>query len=400
MLYWGFLNYLFGIGVFLLAFAFWIKYREKINISVIAVSLLISTALFLIHFFAFCVYGFCILLFEAGRFRQRGAIDLRRRQVDFGMAFAPFVPAIGLTLFWLASSASGTGEGIGATYGNFGWKLVALLSPIFWGGALIDVAIALSFIVLAIWAVRERVVSIVPAMKWPLTGLCLLAPLVPHNITGVEIWAADSRLPIVIALLFVASARLTARSAKDIRVVCCFLLALFVWRVADVSAGWVRMDREFTEFRRALAKVRPGSSLLVVQDREDIPEPLKPLGDRSYWHMASLGAIERGTFTPMQFTGHMSLRAAPRRAAIDTAVGKALSREELRESQTISNAVLAQRYVTTRHMRPYWGGWPETFDYVVVVRFANRANPAPDILAPVATGSFFDVYRVGDGRSH
>lgn len=49
-------------------------------------------------------------------------------------------------------------------------------------------------------------------------------------------------------------------------------------------------------------------------------------------------------------------------------------------------------------MRPYWGAWPETFDYVVAIRFGNWENPVPDVLTPVVRGSFFDVYRIGGAQ--
>lgn len=399
MLFWGFLNYLFGISIFIFIFCYWIKGREKINTLVILTYLLLSTFLFFIHFFAFCVYGFCLLLFEASRFRRNREADRGVRTRDFAVAFAQFLPAACLTLYWLGSATSGTSEGLGFTYGPLGWKLVALLSPVFWAGRLIDVVIALSLIVIAIWAVRERAVSIVPQLRWPLAGLCLLAPFMPDNITGVEIWAVDCRLPIVIGLLFVASARLSVRPGAGARVVLAAVLALFVWRVADTSVSWLRLDRDFREFRVALQSIPAGSSILLVQDREDLPERLQPLGDRNYWHMVSLGAIERGTFTPTQFTGHMSLRAAPGRASIDTAVGLPLSREQLLQSQHIPNSELSQRYIKTKHMRPYWGEWPKTFDYVLVVRFSNLENPVPEILTPVVRGSFFDVYRIADSSA-
>jgi hypothetical protein len=45
-------------------------------------------------------------------------------------------------------------------------------------------------------------------------------------------------------------------------------------------------------------------------------------------------------------------------------------------------------------MWAYWPGWPQNYDYVVSIRFDNRANPDPSHLQQVQGGTFFDIYRV------
>jgi hypothetical protein len=110
--------------------------------------------------------------------------------------------------------------------------------------------------------------------------------------------------------------------------------------------------------------------------------------------MASLAIIERSVFTPLQFTGHMALRATEKRHPIDTPVGTPVSREGLKEAETLNNNELARNYATTKYLRTYWGEWQKNFDYVLVVRFANTENPSPGYLKPIVNGSFFDIYGV------
>jgi hypothetical protein len=43
---------------------------------------------------------------------------------------------------------------------------------------------------------------------------------------------------------------------------------------------------------------------------------------------------------------------------------------------------------------PYWRNWPETFDYVLWIDFANAPKPQLNQLELLTTGSYFSIYRV------
>jgi hypothetical protein len=395
ILFLGFLNYIFGVGIFLFLFSWWIHVRERINAFYIVSFSMFACGLFFVHFFAVCVYAFSVLAFEAWRAKRRAAADARPVH-EIAAGLCQFVPVAALTVFWL-SQAAGRGAGLGITYGSLDWKLLALFSPVVFGGMALDVVLAVSALAVVVWAWRSGKVAIADPMRWPIAGLSLIALFVPNNITGVEIWAGDARLPLVIVLLTIASVQVSVEDRTVVRAAMCGMLVLFTWRIVDVTATWNRIDGDFREFRTALHQVKPGSSILLVQDRDDMPAAGKPFRPMQYWHMASLGAIERSTLTPMQFTGHMSLRAADRRLAIDSSIGSPLSRKTLRDDRFTPNSVLVKRYAVTRHLRPYWGEWPRKFDYVLVVRFSNLENPVPEILKPLVTGSFFDIYSIDSG---
>ena len=42
----------------------------------------------------------------------------------------------------------------------------------------------------------------------------------------------------------------------------------------------------------------------------------------------------------------------------------------------------------------YWGDGPEHFDYVLWIDFGERPARVPESLQPVASGTFFRIYRV------
>ena len=91
---WGFLNFLFGLGAALLAFAGWIateRWDWRLRIAVFAA---VSVVLFFLHLFTFCTYGLLIASFEAGEFWSTRREWTARSVAIKLAAFLQFVPAI------------------------------------------------------------------------------------------------------------------------------------------------------------------------------------------------------------------------------------------------------------------------------------------------------------------
>ena len=392
LFFWGFLNYFFGIGLYLIFFASWIVLRDDLRLWKVGLFSLLSVILFFIHFMALGVYSLSILAYEAWRFVDRR--DQPRRVRLAALALLQFFPVGLLTVLWVGGVTGGGGGNGDLIYGDLKWKIFALFSPAVYSGRWFDLVTLVTAFGAILWMVGERPFSISKPLRWPLMVLCIAAIAMPHESRSIEVWGIDLRLPPVIMMLFIGAARLKETHRARYRTAVYAACALVVLRAIDVALLWTGMDARFHEFRQAVQKIEPGASLLVVQDREDLPDNLKPLGDRPFWHMASLAIIERSVFTPLQFTGHMALRATEKRHPIDTPVGTPVSREGLKEAETLNNNELARNYATTKYLRTYWGEWQKNFDYVLVVRFANTENPSPGYLKPIVNGSFFDIYGV------
>jgi hypothetical protein len=41
-----------------------------------------------------------------------------------------------------------------------------------------------------------------------------------------------------------------------------------------------------------------------------------------------------------------------------------------------------------------FAGWPQTFDYVLMLDFGTPRNPLPGLLEPKAAGSYFTLYAI------
>src|SRR6185437_16978514 len=85
ILLWGFLNYLFGLGLALLALAAWIALARRPAALRFALGVVFALALFFAHLLAFGLYGVMAMGYELGRvIRSRAAPA--RALLDFVLA--------------------------------------------------------------------------------------------------------------------------------------------------------------------------------------------------------------------------------------------------------------------------------------------------------------------------
>src|SRR5438270_3503674 len=61
---WGFMNYLFGLGIAMLAFGMYLLFQERSALSRIIVSSLLSMIVFICHLYAFVIYGILVVFYE------------------------------------------------------------------------------------------------------------------------------------------------------------------------------------------------------------------------------------------------------------------------------------------------------------------------------------------------
>lgn len=390
ILFWGFLNYYFGAGLFLLGFAAWIGLRERQTWLRFGVFVVVSAILYFCHIFALGMYALSVFGYEIWRFREAPATDRASLIRSWAVTFGQFAPISLLFIGWTNNFVSAPGKH--ETLWRASSKVISVFSPTLFNGNIIDIVTLFAVLAALYWCLRSRHVSFAPALRWPLALLTVAALLMPTELLGV--WGTDFRIPPFLAMLLVAGFRFERDIRRHVRVVVGIAVALFAWRVGDVSYEWHARDIQVRELRTALQNVRQGARVLFVQDPQDTPLELPLYGQQSYWHIGSLSVIDRAAFLPSLFTGHTQLSAAPATAKIDTPVTSPLTRRMLKNStgDTHGNRRLGDQ--VNRFLKAFWVGWPKHFDYVIVVRYDNSANPAPKFLRPVATGSFFDIYRI------
>jgi hypothetical protein len=389
----GFLGYLFTLGAALVLFAAWIAsehwpLRWRVILFPAA-----AICLFFGHLFALAIYGVCVAARELWKGLPLLRGDRRRALGDWAVGAWQFLPVGFITLATMPEAGERS-----LSYGPFLAKVRALWSPVLTWYTPVDAALILFVLgVLVVGLVSRRLV-LAPGLRLPVAVLTALTALMPFWIEGAwgSIWYADLRLPLALALLLVAGLRPRAVSPKTALAVGCAAAVLFTARIADVTADWRAVDRDFAEFRATLAGIEPGASLLPVQKRNAARDGGTQQFDEAYWNMAMLAVIDRAAFLPTLFTdpAKQPVQAAAGRAGIDTPYGWPIGFDLLTDGISGGAGDAEPAIRSAGSVRRFWTGWPDRYDYVVVTHFGARGEPLPDLLTPVHEGSFFGLYRV------
>ena len=409
VLFWGFLNCLFGIGACLFALSGWIASREWRMAPRILLFAAVAGALLLLHLFAFGLYGLSVALYEIGeRLRERRLSLLSLLSlVAAGLQFLP-----GLALWYVSLERAGSTV---TTYGRLADKFYALISPFAFGyvPAPLDGAVGLLGFAFLVFGLLTRSLILAPQFWLLLPALFVVAAAMPNVLSGS--WGADMRLPVALVFLLIAGVRVHEHglaSGNDNRALSQPVKALFAalaacllgLRIWSVTQSWRDYDRQFAEFRSASAVLAPGSRLLIVealsggrQPLPGVPAAFAVLQRVAFIHMAALSVIDRSAFVPYMFTGWTTIEVAPRNRKIAQRVGLPATPEELRKSADPDARNGLDTGPDIYGERPYWRDWPDHFDFVLWIDFGVRPQRVPRRLHPVAQGSFFEIYRVERG---
>ncbi len=373
VLFAGFLNFQIGVGLALLAAAYWQK-REGI-----AGLCAFSFAVFLCHLLAWLFLGLLILSLRRGRW------------------FAP-VPAFAGPLLLLASHASptpagdfgGMFAGYWAAMGDFSLHkkaLTALFAVSSYGWPLDLLCLLLGALILAVcWRAGRLCIAwrLVPA----LAVLAVAYPLAPSTFLGTGF--LDFRIPPLFLLLAIAATNPAPRGMALPGLLGAAMLARLGW----IGIVWAGHAADIADMRHAIAPVPPRASVAVVtaaNEAEAGPEPrarkILARFDASF-HMPALLVIERHAFWPLLFSapGKQPVSVRPPYSAIAMHEGWPVSWREL-AAPTPAGAQEA----------PYLAHWRRDFDYVLLL-YASRLPAGDDPPAPglalAARGEFASLYRI------
>jgi hypothetical protein len=393
-LFWGFLNCLFATGVYLFAFGGWIGTRYWQPAPRILTFSVVGSLLFLMHLFAFGLYGLSVVTYELVSRANPRAVSLRSLVSD-ALVCLQFAPGI---VLWYASLAHGGTFATG--YGDLGSKSYAVISPFIFSNppVVFDRLTGPVITVLLALAVVSRSLTLAAGMRLPIAAMIVVALLTPNRMGG---WLADIRIPVALPFVIIASTRFRASPKVGIPMAAAVLVVVGL-RVWTVSQVWRDYDRWFNEFRAASAVITPGARLLVVeasipeQKRKppEVPESLGNVQWITFTHMAALAVIDRAVFYPHMFTGWTTIDVATRNEAVSQREGVPLDPEEFIQSARYDEARSLDTKSDVTGESAYWSNWPETFDFVLWIDFARAPKPELKHLQHLASSSFFDIYRV------
>jgi hypothetical protein len=291
ILLWGFVNFLFGIGLLMVATASWIALRERAIWLRLPIAMLLTVALYLAHLFAFATYAVVILGYEMSRLRRQRRLISPSGFGDLCASGLQFVPVLVLLV---VTAAPGSG-------GEIGWsRLVRKLDLLFnivdnylrW----FDVTSFALLVALFAAAAFTRVLTVSRAMVASLLLLCVAQLAMPNRLFGGT--GVDHRMPLILALLLVGASSVALADRRRQNVLAALLALLFVTRIGIVTVNWTGFDRAYAPLVAALAALPPGSLLAVASPPASIHVSAE---EGPMTHVASLAVIGADAFVPTLF---------------------------------------------------------------------------------------------------
>jgi hypothetical protein len=363
-LLWGWLNYLFGLGVALWLFAAWLVLRERPLRWLVAPTG--ALLLFFCHLLDFGVYMVVVATYELGLMFTRGKGAKKLGVAALDVLSQGLVPAI---LFFSASPTAG--EGTLISLSNLDEKISQLRYVFANYVAFLDFKLTfLPLTAAVVVGLATRTVILERRMLVPFTTLLLIYAVLPNILLTSA--GGYPRFTIVLALFFIVTCdlRLSAAWIKYSLIVA--LVSLLLAREWVLWQHWRSMANEWSEIRAALQTMPAGSRLLVKPKGG----ALSPEGGAYLWHVPCFAIIDRNAFVSSVF-------ASPRQQPLRV-------RERYRRWNETS---------WTQLMETELGALPfqqleADFDYVIVLGEVARDQAPPRWLEEKESGARFALYAV------
>lgn len=288
ILLWGFLNYLFGLGLAVCGLALWLSLDAKPAWR-LGASALVALACFLSHIAAFGIYALAVAGIELPQMlRLWRTADYRGFAARLAIGAVQFVLPTILFLFFQPSGAGGP-----ISYGNFARKADLLFSVFDNYIRPFDIAcFALLVALFAVLAWRRRL-WIAPRLGVALAILLAAYLLLPSQMmTGSGV---DRRIPVALLLLLIAASAPSV-PLRAARLVGIAVAAMFIARMAVIEAVWLRADRLYAADIAVIDTLPQGAKLAVASPSRNVNAGAIP-----QLHVATLAAARREAFVPTVF---------------------------------------------------------------------------------------------------
>ncbi len=259
ILAYGFINFLFGLGLILLALAFHVEQKKSSVGKRLAIESLFMIGLFASHLVALALYVFCALAYDLSGWiaEKSGKNEILK---DLAVVCAPFF--ILLAAFVFVSPT--TGEASKAEFRPFLQRLRLLHLTLQTGQGMWDTLFG-SLIVLFIgWLLLAKKVRLAPRMVICLVGLTALFLVCPTGFK--QAMNVDTRIPLVLTIVGF-SMLVPSEGFKGTAVGAC-LLALLGFRAATTAIHYNAWDERQEEVLADLRQVPAGSILLVTRHKD------------------------------------------------------------------------------------------------------------------------------------
>ncbi|HVF66685.1 MAG TPA: hypothetical protein VM914_03425 [Pyrinomonadaceae bacterium] len=288
----GFVNYVFGVGLFCVTLSYWLEWRRELNASRFLLVTLLVVCSYLAHLSAYSFVGAAFVVVAAWDYRA-GKESLAKT----ALKLAPLVLPAAL----LAINMRRGGQAGGIGWNSPAGKAVGLLSPVLTYNYVLDACVLAAFAAaaLAAFVLARRGGGL--RVAWPTFAagvvLLLLYFLSPRAALGGS--AVDVRFIVPCLLLCLLSLKLSlpARAGKFLLLA---VLCVSCVRIAAVWVTWAGLSRRIASEVSRFDALPEGTRVypMVVMPPDMQGEKI----DRSFRHLANYTTTARHAFVPILFT--------------------------------------------------------------------------------------------------
>lgn len=298
--YYGFLNYIFGMGVALLFSGILIKMQASYSKHLL--TLVMSLILILLHFSAFGIFAIIVGSTELFRATIRWR-DLGLKSVFLSLIVAALPFLIAISIFSILSPTAEVSLG-SIKFSSLGMKFSNIIYSILTGNTWLDICFW-SFVIIGFSvAIYNRCLIISPFLMLALFMLTIAYIILPSAI--MEVYFVDSRLGPAIALLGLTVFDVKNKKINSDLVIASFALVLAVVTIISINRQWAEYNTKTSNIVGAFENIESGATVFAATTQrstrltKDTPEkrvawqpPLK--------HVASYAILSGPKFVPMTF---------------------------------------------------------------------------------------------------
>jgi hypothetical protein len=382
----GFLNYVFGIGLMLWGMALWIVLAERPPARRLAGGTLIALAVFFAHMVAFGLYAIVVAGFELQRALGRWRDGWRDALGRLVIGALPFVPP--LALFVLMSPTGREADGEIKYAPEWYWKGFVVARTFMSMNLGLDFLTVAALIVVLVIVVRRGRILFAREMLLAWTMLAVTFVIIPWKMFGAVF--VDARLPLAILFVTIASCQATFGRAWAGRAVYGLLGALLVARSVVLAADWVGFDKTYDNVTAALAAL-PANSVLVSATAAPPPRSLTEWVD--HWrppvhHAASLVLLQKPVFA-------VTTWATPSQQPIAvTPAWEPLYRYQEQNPMPVDSAAALATFVARSRALIGEAGGADQPAYLLLLYPDYLHYPLPPELTRIAAGRRFLLFRM------
>ena len=257
----GFVNYLFGVGVLLWGLAAWTEMREKPRVARLAVGAIFALVLFFSHLVAMALFGCALAGFEIARW-----IDVSGRRPKALATSVVEVGSLFILPFLLLLRSPTHSEASAYHSSSLGDKLDTVLGLLRIDPNRADIFYSLIVLAAIIALIYSKAIQIEPRMRFVVAAVTAAFVLLPESFATCG--CVDIRIPVVISFLLAAGTQIRLPDLTVARFAVAALACAFFIRVGEVSRDWSLAEKSSKQVLADLSVLPEKAVVFTAADRD------------------------------------------------------------------------------------------------------------------------------------